>query len=76
LTKILEQPDMVRAELLEHQDGSFSHLEARIKGVGERGPACEDQEKRLLRLYRYGEIDDDFIRKEFGAIQERSPNGR
>ena len=34
--------------------------------------ACSEQERRLIRLYQYGEIDDDFIRRELGQLQERS----
>lgn len=76
LSKVLERPDVVLAELLKRQDGGSPQLEIQIREIENELKACEDQEKRLIRLYRFGEIDDDFIVRETRVIKEREERMR
>jgi site-specific DNA recombinase len=71
LSSILERPDIVLNELLERQDGGSSLLDGQIVQLRRDIRAIEDQEQRLIRLYRFGEVDDEFIKKESKAIRQR-----
>jgi hypothetical protein len=76
LSKVLERPDVVLAELLDRETGGSQQLDVQIRELENELRAGEDQEKRLIRLYRFGEIDDDFILRETRAIKERKERMR
>jgi hypothetical protein len=71
LTRTLQEPDVVLAELMARQAGGFPELDERIRHLSSQIRASEEQEKRLIRLFRYGEVDDDFIRKEAKTLQAK-----
>jgi site-specific DNA recombinase len=71
LAAILERPDVVLNELLQRDGGTSPLLIAQIDELESQVRAIENQEQRLVRLYRFGEVDDDFIRKESKAVRER-----
>ncbi len=71
LSSILERPEVVLNGLLERQDGGSSLLDGQIAKLSRDIRTIEDQEQRLIRLYRYGEVDDEFIKKESKAIRLR-----
>jgi hypothetical protein len=66
--RVLSDPTVVLAELEQPRDpGSeeaISQLEREIASVA-------DREKRLVRLFTFGEIDDEVVREEGGNLRRR-----
>ena len=60
--KVLESPDLVLDKLRQQLAGMGGGFDEEIVRLGREIRHCRDQEWRLVTLYMYGEIDDDYIR--------------
>jgi site-specific DNA recombinase len=75
ITEVLEKPEVILAELqrqVEVQgkpDGTIA-LEKEIKKLRRQITNYETQEKRLIKLFRYGEINKDSILDELNRLKE------
>jgi len=74
--EILENPQVVLAELKrraeeqEQQAGGSSSIDLEILKARRDIRDTENQEKRLITLYRYGEITDDYILNEVRRLKK------
>jgi site-specific DNA recombinase len=71
--KVLSQPEMVIAELQRRRqvaeaDGDDKNFDERLKSLDRQLESLQNRESRLVRLYTFGEFDDDTLRKEKQAI--------
>ncbi|MBI4307715.1 MAG: recombinase family protein [Chloroflexi bacterium] len=70
IVSILKHPDVVMEEIRRRQ-GETSVLDDEIERVQHGVRRLGDQERRLVRLYTLGEIDDGFIKKEMEQIKRQ-----
>jgi site-specific DNA recombinase len=68
---ILEDPQTVLAELREQKAEIAPFLDDDMQRIRREIHACADQEQRLITLYMYGEIDDDYIRRKSGPLKQK-----
>lgn len=69
VSRVLENPALVLAELHRQRDGAAEPLEGDFKRLRREISNCKDQQSRLVKLYALGEIDDVYIRKQAGPIK-------
>ena len=68
---VLEQPEIVLAELRRLRSGQTTPMEEEIANLRREIQRCKDQELRLVKLYQFGEVDDDWIRAHAGPTKVR-----
>jgi hypothetical protein len=61
----------VLAELREQKAEIAPFLDDDMQRIRREIHACADQEQRLITLYMYGEIDDDYIRRKSGPLKQK-----
>jgi len=69
--RVLEDPAVVLAELRRQREGGGEPLDVDIQRLRREISALTDQERRLVKLYALGEIDDDHIRQHSGPLKVR-----
>ena len=69
--KVLENPELVLDKLRQQLAGMGGGLDEEIARLGREIRHCRDQERRLVTLYMYGEIDDDYIRSHSGPLKSQ-----
>ncbi|NQW22473.1 MAG: recombinase family protein [SAR202 cluster bacterium] len=67
--QVLDHPKIVLDELRKQSDGSKGDLSVELSRLRAEIRRCQDLEGRLVKLYMYGEIDDDYIRVHSGPIK-------
>jgi len=72
--RILEQPEVVLAELRRRKEKAVPFLDRDIAKVQQEIRSTNDQERRLVRLYQYGQIDDEFILKQVSQLKQKREN--
>ena len=75
LRSAIEHPEVVLAEVRRMKSqGSNSHIDSELRRIDAQARQLRIWEQRMVRLYGFGEIDDDFIlretRKAKGKMQE------
>ncbi len=70
-TKVLEQPDVVLAEMRRIRDTEKSPIEDHVTRLNREIKKCRDQQSRLVNLYQFEEIDDDLIKQQSAPLQLR-----
>ena len=70
ITEILENPNLVIEEIRRRQ-GEASVLDEEIDRLTGGTKKLRDQEKRLVRLFSFGEIDDQHVRREMELIKKQ-----
>ncbi len=70
-TKVLEQPDVVLAEMRRIRNTEKSPIEDGVARLKQEIKRCKEQESRLVRLYQFGEIDDDLIKEQSAPLKLR-----
>lgn len=70
ITEILENPNLVIDEIRRRQ-GEASVLDEEVARLKGRTGKLRNQEKRLVRLYSFGEVDDRHVRKEMESIKRQ-----
>ena len=69
--KVLENPELVLDKLRQQLAGMGGDFDEEIARLGREIRQCRDQERRLVTLYMYGEIDDDYIRSHSGPLKSQ-----
>ena len=67
--EVLEHPDVVLAELRRIKDTEQAPIGEEIVRVEREIRRCKDQERRLVKLYQFGEVDDKWIKAQSGPIK-------
>lgn len=67
---ILENPQRVLTKIRERQGSIPVTLNRDIEKTKQDILACKNEQQRMVRLYRFGEIDDDFILKETRRLKK------
>ncbi len=70
-TKVLEQPDVILAEMRRLRDTEKSPIEDDVARLKQEIKRCKEQEARLVRLYQFGEIDDALIKEQSAPLKLR-----
>ena len=70
-TRVLEQPDVVLAEMRRLRDTEKSPIEDDVARQKREIKLCKEQESRLVNLYQFGEIDDDLIKRQSAPLKLR-----
>ena len=70
-TKVLEQPDVILAEMRRLRDTEKSPIEDDVARLKQEIKRCKEQESRLVRLYQFGEIDDALIKEQSAPLKLR-----
>ena len=70
ITDILRNPSLVVDEIRRRQ-GNASLLDKEIARLKSQTGKLRDQERRLVRLYSFGEIDDKHVRREMELIKRQ-----
>ncbi len=68
---VLEQPEVVLAQLRQLTGDQQTPIEEEIAMLRREIRRCKDQELRLVKLYQFGEVDDDWIRAHAGPTKVR-----
>ncbi len=69
--RVLEQPDVVLAEMRRLTDTQKSPIEDDVARLKREIKRCKEQESRLVRLYQFGEIDDALIKEQSAPLKLR-----
>ena len=69
--QVVENPELVLDKLRQQLAGMGGGLDEEIARLGREIRHCRDQERRLVTLYMYGEIDDDYIRSHSGPLKSQ-----
>ena len=69
VNQVLTQPEIVLEELRRQMEGTGGDLDGEMSRLRSEIRHCRDQEQRLITLYLYGEIDDEYIRTQSGPIK-------
>lgn len=64
--QVLENPEFVLDKLRQQLAGMGGDFDQEMDRLAREIRRCRDQERRLVTLYMYGEIDDDYIRSHSG----------
>ena len=70
-TRVLEQPDVVLAEMRRLKDDNRNPIEDDVVRLKREIMKCKEQESRLVRLYQFGEIDDALIKEQSAPLKLR-----
>jgi len=70
-TKVLEQPDVVLAEMRRLKDDKRNPIEDEEVRLKREIMKCKERESRLVRLYQFGEIDDALIKEQSAPLKLR-----
>ena len=70
VVKTLEQPDLIVAEIKRRQ-GDASAVDREIERVKKAMARLDDQERRLVKLYTFAEIDDSLLKKESAQLKKQ-----
>ncbi len=70
-TRVLEQPEVVLAEMRRLKDSQKSPIEDDVARLNREIKKCRDQQSRLVNLYQFEEIDDDLIKQQSAPLQLR-----
>ena len=68
---VLERPDVVLAELSRVRQGQDTPIDDEIAHVRREIRRCKDQEQRLVKLYQFNEVDDEWIKMQSGPTRLR-----
>lgn len=71
ISAILEDPQTVLQELRAQQSEVAPSLTKDMQRIRREIHACADQEQRLISLYMYNEIDEDYIRQKSGPMKQK-----
>ncbi len=69
--QVLENPELVLDNLRQQLAGMGGGFDEEIARLGREIRHCRDQERRLVTLYMYGEVDDDYIRSHSGPLKSQ-----
>jgi site-specific DNA recombinase len=69
ISQVLSSPSVVLNEL-QHQSGGGSD-EREVRRVEREIASFREREKRLVRLYTFGEIDEEFVREEGACLRHQ-----
>ena len=69
--EVLEHPDLVLAEIRRLNDVKATPIEEEIAHLRRQIKGCKNQELRLVKLYQFGEVDDEWIRAQSGTTKLR-----
>ena len=69
VNQVLDHPEIILKELRKQSEGSKGDLSAEFIRLKAEIKRCQDLEARLVKLYMYGEIDDENIRVQSGPIK-------
>lgn len=71
VARILGNPSLIQAEIERLRvEGTTATIEANLTDIKSRLDHVENQKRTLVRLYRYGEIDDAYILREWEALEK------
>ena len=71
ITRGLEKPDVVLAEMRRLKEAQKSPTEDDVALLKREIKRCKEQESRLVRLYQFGEIDDALIKERSAPLKLR-----
>ena len=66
---ILDDPEIILEELRRQLSGMGSNFTGEMERLRREIHQCQDQERRLVTLFMYGEIDDSYIRQHSGPLK-------
>jgi site-specific DNA recombinase len=68
--RVLKEPEVVLWELQRRQDdlGARQRCQRELERVEKQLSSLGKEQQRLVRLYRYGEIDDEYIERELQRL--------
>ena len=66
---ILDNPEIIMEELRRQSVGLGDNFTEEMTRLRREIHHCQDQERRLVTLYMYGEIDDPYIRQHSGPLK-------
>jgi site-specific DNA recombinase len=69
LSKLVKDPEMVLAELRQRREQAVPFLSKDIARIQRELETGRNQQKRLMKLYQYSEIDENSIVKQTRALQ-------
>ena len=69
VNQVLNHPEIIIKELRKQSEGSKGDLSTEFIQLKAEIKRCQDLEARLVKLYMYGEIDDENIRVQSGPIK-------
>jgi len=64
VSNVIMRPDLILAEIKRQKGDMTNPCDSDLKRIEREIRACRDWEKRMVRLYGFGEIDEDYIRQE------------
>ena len=70
VAEILRHPELVIEEI-KRRKGETSLLDQEARRLASAAKRLGDQERRLVRLYRFGEIHDAFISREVEQLRRQ-----
>lgn len=71
LCRIIESPEVVLGELRRRMNSDTEPLSAEIAERRAELKSAADQQRRLIKLYQFAEIDDDFLQQQAKALKSR-----
>lgn len=69
VNQVLDHPEIILEELRQQSEGSKGDLSVEFTRLRVEIKRCHDLEGRLVKLYMYGEIDDEQIRTQSGPVK-------
>ena len=69
VNQVLDHPEIVIQEIRRQSEGSKGDLSVEFTRLRGEIKRCQDLEARLVKLYMYGEIDDEHIRIQSGPMK-------
>jgi site-specific DNA recombinase len=71
LSKLVKDPELVLAELRQRREQAVPFLSKDMARIQRELDSCKNQQKRLLKLYQYNEIDENSIVQQTRALQTK-----
>jgi site-specific DNA recombinase len=67
--QVLEEPEVVLTELRRLRDSDEGPINDEIATLKREIRRCKDQEQRLVKLFQFGEVDDEWIKAQSGPLK-------
>lgn len=71
LSSVVSRPEVVLAELRRRREADTGPLDAELVRVEKELKSLRDQHHRLIRLYQYAEIDDEYMARQLKSLKTR-----